>query len=67
MSELWGYSLVKRCYGHLMLHLKWRVHSQVSAVAEVWQKDIAAAELRETIGVEPVWHFKEKSFLLQSD
>lgn len=67
MSELGGYSLVKRGYGHLMLYLKWRVHSQVSAVAEIWQKGISAAELRKTIGVKPVWHFREKSLLLQSD
>lgn len=66
-SELQGYSSVKRYYGSLMLHLKCRVCSQVSVVAEVWQKGISATEFRETAGVKAVWHVWEKSLLLQSD
>lgn len=59
-SELSVYSSVKRYYGTLVLHLNCRIHSQVSAVAAVWQKDISATELRETTGVKPVWHIWEK-------
>lgn len=60
VSELSGYSSVKRYYSSLMVHLKRRVHSRVSAVAEVWQ-GISAAELRETTGSKPVWHLWRKS------